>query len=206
MMKNKNIRKKTLTAVGAVVAAGLTPGIIAATPSCLPVQDTYMGVTAAEVVVIDGMTYSFDELLAMQRPGNGLEQGEPRPQPLPQHAARYGAPGSSQHATYYGEQHPSGSVVIVTPSSEETMKKVYLKYLTEYCAQLIDAKARRIRITPDSDLAQDLGMTLEEMKELSAEIKRHYGVETSYFRFRLVGQLNTLRLISDYIYKMSAPK
>ena len=86
------------------------------------------------------------------------------------------------------------------------MKKVYLKYLTEYCAQLIDAKAKRIRITPDSDLAQDLGMTLEEMKELSAEIKRHYGVETSYFRFRLVGQLNTLRLISDYIYKMSAPK
>ena len=204
-MKNKNIRKKTLTAVGAVVAAGLTPGIIAATPSCLPVQDTYMGITAAEVVVIDGMTYSFDELLAMQRPGNGLEQGEPRPQPLPQHASRYGAPGSSQHATYYGVQHPSGSVVIVT-SSEETMKKVYLKYLTEYCAQLIDAKARRIRITPDSDLAQDLGMTLEEMKELSAEIKRHYGVETSYFRFRLVGQLNTLRLISDYIYKMSAPK
>ena len=60
MMKNKNIRKKTLTAVGAVVAAGLTPGIIAATPSCLPVQDTYMGVTAAEVVVIDGMIYSFD--------------------------------------------------------------------------------------------------------------------------------------------------
>lgn len=205
MMKNKNIRKKTLTAVGAVVAAGLTPGIIAATPSCLPVQDTYMGITAAEVVVIDGMTYSFDELLAMQRPGNGLEQGEPRPQPLPQHASRYGAPGSSQHATYYDVQHPSGSVVIVT-SSEETMKKVYLKYLTEYCAQLIDAKARRIRITPDSDLAQDLGMTLEEMKELSAEIKRHYGVETSYFRFRLVGQLNTLRLISDYIYKMSAPK
>ena len=165
-----------------------------------------MGITAAEVVVIDGMTYSFDELLAMQRPGNGLEQGEPRPQPLPQHASRYGAPGSSQHATFYGVQHPSGSVVIVTPSSEETMKKVYLKYLTEYCAQLIDAKARRIRITPDSDLAQDLGMTLEEMKELSAEIKRHYGVETSYFRFRLVGQLNTLRLISDYIYKMSAPK
>lgn len=205
MMKNKNIRKKTLTAVGAVVAAGLTPGIIAATPSCLPVQDTYMGITAAEVVVIDGMTYSFDELLAMQRPGNGLEQGEPRPQPLPQHASRYGAPGSSQHATFYGVQHPSGSVVIIT-SSEETMKKVYLKYLTEYCAQLIDAKARRIRITPDSDLAQDLGMTLEEMKELSAEIKRHYGVETSYFRFRLVGQLNTLRLISDYIYKMSAPK
>ena len=204
-MKDKNIRKKTLTAVGAVVAAGLTPGIIAATPSCLPVQDTYMGITAAEVVVIDGMTYSFDELLAMQRPGNGLEQGEPRPQPLPQHASRYGAPGSSQHATFYGVQHPSGSVVIVT-SSEETMKKVYLKYLTEYCAQLIDAKARRIRITPDSDLAQDLGMTLEEMKELSAEIKRHYGVETSYFRFRLVGQLNTLRLISDYIYKMSAPK
>ena len=201
MMKNKNIRKKTLTAVGAVVAAGLTPGIIAATPSCLPVQDTYMGITAAEVVVIDGMTYSFDELLAMQRPGNGLEQGEPRPQPLPQHASRYGAPGSSQHATYYGVQHPSGSVVIVT-SSEETMKKVYLKYLTEYCAQLIDADARGILISPDSDLTRELGMNEDQLKELKAEIMDCYGVEVSHYRFYLIGQLNTLRLVAENIAKI----
>ena len=65
MMKNqKNKRKKALTAVGAVVAAGLTPGIIAATPGCLPGQGSSAGITAADVVAIDGTAYSFDELYA----------------------------------------------------------------------------------------------------------------------------------------------
>ena len=50
-----------------MVAAGLTPGFIAATPGCLPVQGPNTGITAADVVAIDGTTYSFDELYAMQR-------------------------------------------------------------------------------------------------------------------------------------------
>ncbi len=58
MMKDKNKGKKTLAAVGAVVAAGLTPGIIAASP----IQGCNAAVTAADVVAIDGTTYSFDEL------------------------------------------------------------------------------------------------------------------------------------------------
>lgn len=63
MIKKKNKGKKALTAVGAVVAAGLTPGIIAASPT----QGSNVGITAADVVAIDGATYSFDELYAMQR-------------------------------------------------------------------------------------------------------------------------------------------
>ena len=62
-MKDKNKGKKTLAAVGAVVAAGLTPGIMAASP----IQGCNAAVTAADVVAIDGTTYSFDELYAMQR-------------------------------------------------------------------------------------------------------------------------------------------
>ena len=62
-MKEKNKGKKSLTAVGALVAAGLTPGIVTA----LPTQGSNAGLTAAEVVAIDGNTYSFDELSAMQR-------------------------------------------------------------------------------------------------------------------------------------------
>ena len=49
MMKKKNKGKKTLAAVGAVVAAGLTPGIIAATPNAMPVQDPNIGLTALEI-------------------------------------------------------------------------------------------------------------------------------------------------------------
>ena len=64
MMKDKkNKGKKSLAAVGAMVAAGLTPGIMAASPS----QGCNAEITAADVVAIDGTTYSFDELYAMQR-------------------------------------------------------------------------------------------------------------------------------------------
>lgn len=63
MMKKKNKGKKALSAVGAVVAAGLTPGIIAASPTL----GSNVGITAADVVAIDGTTYGFDELYAMQR-------------------------------------------------------------------------------------------------------------------------------------------
>ena len=67
-MKKRNKGKKALTAVGAVVAAGLTPGFIAATPGCLPHQASNAGFTAADVITIDGNTYSFEELYAMQHP------------------------------------------------------------------------------------------------------------------------------------------
>ena len=69
-MKNRknNKGKKTLTAVGAVVAAGLAPGIVAATPGCLSGQGPSAGITAADVVAIDGTTYSFDEIYAKQQP------------------------------------------------------------------------------------------------------------------------------------------
>ena len=68
MMEKKNNMKKALSAVGAVVAAGLTPGIIAATPGCLPARNPNAAVTAADVVTIDGNAYSFDELYAQQQP------------------------------------------------------------------------------------------------------------------------------------------
>ena len=66
-MKKNNKGKKTLAAVGAVVAAGLTPGFVAASAAGLPIQGSNAGITAADVVAIDGATYSFDELYAMQR-------------------------------------------------------------------------------------------------------------------------------------------
>ena len=67
MKKEKNKGKKSLAALGAVVAAGLTPGFVAASAAGLPIQGSYVGISAADVVAIDGTTYSFDELYAMQR-------------------------------------------------------------------------------------------------------------------------------------------
>ncbi len=66
-MKRRNNGKRALTAVGAVVAAGLTPGFVAASAAGAALQAPNAGITAADVVAIDGTTYSFDELYAMQR-------------------------------------------------------------------------------------------------------------------------------------------
>lgn len=220
MMKKKNKGKKTLAAVGAVVAAGLTPGIIAATPNAMPVQDPNIGLTAAEVVAIAGNTYSFDELYAMQQPAAAGVQEEapqvalrygvqPRPtrpvKPTPP-TAKYAAPRPpGQHETYYGVPrphiHPQPPIDVIEVSAAlDTIQEG----LMEFCIQIVDADpyTQGVGFTIDSDLTREIGMNDYQLKELKAIIEDYYGVEVSYPRFYLVGQLNTLRLVSEYIYKL----
>lgn len=64
--KNKDKTRKSITAVGAVVAAGLTPGIAAGTPATQPPRDE-VKLTAADVVSINGDVYDFDDLFAMNQ-------------------------------------------------------------------------------------------------------------------------------------------
>ena len=189
--KNKNRKRKALAAVGAVVAAGLTPGIISASP----VQGSNAGVTAAQVVAINGMTYGFDELYAMQQSGSKAMPGV-----SPQHAMRYGTP----HPSAYGVTRPSDPYYSSPSSSSaaDSIRVTALEYLMDYCAWLIDADARGIIITPDSDLTNELGLNEDDLKDLKAEIKEYFGVEVSHHRFRLIGQLNTLRLVSEYITRL----
>ena len=186
--------------MGAVVAAGLTPGIIAATPACMPGQNPSAVITAAEVVAIDGNAYCFDELYAMQ-------QGASRDAD-PQVATRYGV-RPSQQATYYGVQRPGVRPDVKRtrpqqpPPKQPTVVIDTIQIaLVQYCAQLLEADGRFAPFSLDSDLTRNLGLDDDQLKELAAEIKERYGVEVSYNRFKLVGQLNTLRLISEYIYKL----
>ena len=76
MKKKKKKGKRTLTAVGAVVAAGLTPGFIAVSATGATLQSPNAAVTAAEVVSIDGQVYSFDELYAMQQVDRSKSQSQ----------------------------------------------------------------------------------------------------------------------------------
>ena len=216
MKKKKKKGKRTLTAVGAVVAAGLTPGFIAVSATGATLQSPNAPVTAAEVVAIDGQTYSFDELYAMQqvdrsqrpraaqRPKSSSQQatryGVPRPQ-----APKYAAPRPQYPpSTLYGVQRPHIPVVVEQSSTvdREEIQMGILKYLMDYCNLLIDADKRGIIISPDSDLTHDLGMNEDDLKDLKAEIEDRYGVEVSHHRFRLIGQLNTLYLVSEYITKL----
>jgi hypothetical protein len=200
MKKDKNKGKKTLAAVGVVVAAGLSPGAIAASAAGSSLQTPNAAITAAEVVAMDGSTYSFDELYALQQPGNGRREAAD-----PQHASRYGAlPRPDQHVTMYGvqrPQHPPHPPVIVHVSA--TLDTIQ-DGLMDYCVQLLDADpyTQGVLFTLDSDLTSEMGMSEDQLKELKTFIEEYYGVEVSYHRFRLKGQLNTLGLIAEYIYKL----
>ena len=64
--KNKNQSRKSITAVGAVVAAGLTPGIVTGTPLPEPLSSD-INLTAADAVSINGEMYDFEDLFAMNQ-------------------------------------------------------------------------------------------------------------------------------------------
>ena len=196
MMKKKNKGKKALAAMGAVVAAGLTPGIIAATPACMPGQNPNAVITAAEVVAIDGNAYSFDELYAMQQGANRDAN--------PQVATRYGVM-PSQQATHYGVQRPQLPQLPQQPKKtkqEMIALDTIQASLIQYCAQLLEAEGKFTPFSLESDLTRNMGLTEDQLKLLAKEIKRRYGVDVSYRRFYLKDQLNTLRLVSEYILKL----
>ena len=202
MKKDKNKGKKTLATVG-VVVAGLTPGIIAASAAGTALQAPNASITAAEVVAIGGSTYDYDELYDMQVRADGPKQAKKKKEQR-QQATRYGVPRPS--GTFPSKPSPppkpDPTIVVVTMPNSETVEMTCLEYLMEYSAQLIAADARGILISPDSDLSHELGMNEDQLKALKAEIEDCFGVEVSYNRFFLKGQLNTLRLISEYIYKL----
>ena len=195
-MKKKNKGKKALTAVGVVVAAGLTPGIITATPACIPGQNPNALITAAEGVSIDGNAYSFDELYAMQQGANRDAN--------PQVATRYGVM-PSQQATHYGVQRPQRPQRPQQPTKtkqEMIALDTIQASLIQYCAQLLEAEGKFTPFSLESDLTRNMGLTEDQLKLLAKEIKRRYGVDVSYRRFYLKDQLNTLRLVSEYILKL----
>lgn len=102
--KRKNKGRKSLTAMGAVVAAGLTPGIATGTPapqSPGPEPSPDVELTAADVVSINGDVFDFDELFAMRQVVNSQH---------PQKVV-YGPPPSREKDTHKNVQ--------------QTHKKVY---------------------------------------------------------------------------------
>ena len=196
MKKDKNKGKKTLAVVGAVVAAGLSPGILNATPLYVPDQAPNAALTAAEVVAIGGTAYSFDELYAMQQRDDW--KGRPTISHQTSGGSRYGVIRPQQHPLP-----PEKHVIII--DAAEGLDTIQVGLLN-YCTQLLDTDfyTRGFIITLDSVLTREAGMNDRQLKELKAFIEDYYGVEVSYHRFRLNGQLNTLRLISEYIFRIKS--
>lgn len=130
----------------------------------------------------------------------------PKPVKPSQPVAKYAAPRPpGQHETYYGVPrphiHPQPPIDVIEVSAAlDTIQEG----LMDFCIQIVDADpyTQGVGFTIDSDLTREIGMNDYQLKELKAIIEDYYGVEVSYHRFYLIGQLNTLRLISEYIYKL----
>ena len=190
----KKNRKASLTAVGAVVAAGL--GIAATNASA----GTSPALTAADVVAIDGQVLDADALLAQQQvvvdenKARSLEQARrdsvrTAKERMKSQRLVYGPPRLRD----FGQAQPNPNE---TPAEREQRIKIEQLALAECCARLSNADAKGIQVTADSRLTRDLGMDPEQMNQLAKEINDRHGV---LFTIEQLEQLSTVRRIVQRI-------
>ena len=231
-MKKKNKGRKSLTAVGAVVAAGLTPGIVTGTPASLP-PNPDVEITAADAISINGETFDFDELFAMHQvyrdpretpkvygppPASIKNQEEQAPQEdlrelarqdsirrvMKQQALVYGPP-----TTVYGPPAPRYSYVgpdelrsIAADNKEEAID-VTLSILVDFCDMMFNSNGEaRIYFSENSDLIRDLKMDAQQMTNLRKEIERRFAVQLSE---DMLKRLGTLSRIATFIVEVAKP-
>ena len=221
-MKKKNKTRKSLSAMGAVVAAGLTPGIASGSPAALPTSAD-VELTAADAVVIGDVVFDFDDLLAMQQINR-----DPRDIPKV-----YGPPPASMdkkdkarqdsiirekmrqdsirrvrdsHALVYGPPPPRHFSVNperlrnIAADDLEDAKQVVTSGLMTFIQEMMDSKGGRI--TPVSHFTRDLKMTPSQLQELTDEVENRYGVQISQ---DMLKQLNNVLRLTDFIITVVKP-
>ena len=198
-MKKKNKGKKSLTAVGAVVAAGLTPGIVTGAPASQPpIPDVEF--TAADAVSIGGDVFDFDELFAMQQVVT--EQQHPKtvygpPPPIAkdddvrQAAIRARMREDSIRRVMEARELVYGPPSMLRMSIAEELRQI-----------AADSKDRDATIGPDTDLTKDLKLDFEQLQILRDEIEENYGVQISDDMLR---RLNTLDRLTKFIVEVVKP-
>ena len=222
--KDKNKARKSIAAVGAVVAAGLTPGMIAGAPASQPQsQDTE--ITAADVVSINGEVFDFDELFAMNQVRKSNDQ---------RHKTVYGPPPAQiersqkereesarreqarqdsirrveeSHALVYGP--PSSFRFDLSPDwlrqlaarDQQDAYSAVLRSLMNYCSEMPQFNSG-LTDPANRDLIQDLKLDAEQLEGLSQEIENSCGVLVTE---DMLQQLGTLQRISNFIVQVVTP-
>ena len=213
-MKKKNKGRKTITAVSAVVAAGLTPGIISgSSASQPPINDVEL--TAADAISIGGDIFDFDELFAM-------EQIRRDPRDIPK---VYGPPPSihkAQRQDYinqsiaevYGPPPPRYLFVgpeelrSIAANDKQEAADVILEALMDYCRQRpldpnVDPNVTgHIILREDRDLVRDLMMDSMQLELLQQEIADRFEVQLTE---EMLKQLGTLRRVANFIAEVVTP-
>lgn len=213
-MKKKNKGRKSITAVSAVVAAGLTPGIISGSPASQPpINDVEL--TAADAISIGGDIFDFDELFAM-------EQIRRDPRDIPK---VYGPPPSIHRAQrqdsinqsiaeVYGPPPPRYRFVgpeelrSIAANDKQEAADVILEALMDYCRQRpldpnVDPNVTgHIILREDRDLVRDLMMDSKQLGMLQQEIADRFEVQLTE---EMLKQLGTLRRVANFIAEVVAP-
>lgn len=213
-MKKKNKGRKSITAVSAVVAAGLTPGIISGSPASQPpINDVEL--TAADAISIGGDIFDFDELFAM-------EQIRRDPRDIPK---VYGPPPSIHKAQrqdsinqsiaeVYGPPPPRYLFVgpeelrSIAANDKQEAADVILEALMDYCRQRpldpnVDPNVTgHIILREDRDLVRDLMMDFKQLEMLQQEIADRFEVQLTE---EMLKQLGTLRRVANFIAEVVAP-
>lgn len=213
-MKKKNKGRKSITAVSAVVAAGLTPGIISGSPASQPpINDVEL--TAADAISIGGDIFDFDELFAM-------EQIRRDPRDIPK---VYGPPPSIHKAQrqdsinqsiaeVYGPPPPRYLFVgpeelrSIAANDKQEAADMILEALMDYCRQRpldpnVDPNVTgHIILREDRDLVRDLMMDSKQLEMLQQEIADRFEVQLTE---EMLKQLGTLRRVANFIAEVVAP-
>lgn len=215
----KNKGRKSLTAVGAVVAAGLTPGIVTATPTS-PQRTTDVEFTAADAVSIGGDVFDFDELFAMQQVVNDQRHRTvygPRPPKVQKDDTQEAAIRAKMRQDSIRQAMDARAQALVygpppvAPSRADELRQIAAEnedgaigYIQEnlrtWIAHNIDIG--NTPIDANTDLIQDLNLDPKQMQALSDEIENNYGVQISG---DMLKRLNTLDRLAKFIIAVARP-
>lgn len=224
MKKKKNKGKKSLTAMGAVVAAGLTPGI-ATSAQVSPPPGPDVELTAANTVSINGEAFDFDELFAMQQIKRGnhnipkmygppvsiREQEEKARQEAQREQARQDSIRQVMEsiALVYGPPRPKYHFIgpdelrLMAADNKEEATNVILNILMDYCAQMPNPDAKgHIFLSENLDLVRELQMGHTQLEMLQQEIADRFEVQLTE---EMLKRLGTLSRVANFIVEIAAP-
>ncbi len=213
-MKKKNKGRKSITAVSAVVAAGLTPGIISGSPASQPpINDVEL--TAADAISIGGDIFDFDELFAMEQIRSDSRDIPKVCGPTPSiHKAQRQDSINQSIAEVYGPPPPRYLFVgpeelrSIAANDKQEAADMILEALMDYCRQRpldpnVDPNVTgHIILREDRDLVRDLMMDSMQLELLQQEIADRFEVQLTE---EMLKQLGTLRRVANFIAEVVTP-
>lgn len=222
-MKKKNKGRKSITAVGTVLAAGLTPGIAAGTPATPP-PSADVELTAADAISINGEVFDFDELFAMNQinrdprdipkvygpPPSISEKEKAERERIRRERARQDSIDRLRaQKLVYGPPPPRYQYVgpdelrnIAARDQQEAIHLVVSKLLN-FCSTMVFSEAIDPTVPLQRrDINRDLKMDDSQLEMLERLLDDQYGVQATKDQIK---QLGTLEGIARFVVTVATP-